>query len=137
MLARSEMNFRGFRVFVCFVSVVSSASSAFSSQAAPVTLTKDTAAIVLRRCEGWHRPGEIGPLSPVTYDEVKRHATQIGIVTSRRLMPPWKPVRGDFEGDRRLTAAELDLIQRWIAGGALEGPPSRPIRKPQPASPNK
>jgi len=45
-------------------------------------------------------------------------------------MPPWKPVRGDFQGDRRLTAEELELIQRWIAAGTPEGPPSRPILNP-------
>ena len=32
-------------------------------------------------------------------------------------MPPWKPDarKGDFENERRLTDAELDTLQRWIA----------------------
>ena len=118
-----------FRVFACFVAVVSSASPALAAPA-PITFNKDIAPIVWQHCVSCHRPGEIGPFSLLTYDEVKRHATQIGIVTSRRLMPPWKPVLGDFEGDRRLTDRELDLIQRWIAAGAPEGPPSRPIDNP-------
>lgn len=89
------------------------------------TFTRDVAPIVWRRCASCHRPGEIGPFSLLTYGEVKRRATQIGIVTARRLMPPWKPApgRGDFEGERRLTDGELDLIQRWIAGGTPEGDP--------------
>ena len=122
------MGCRVVRAFVC----VAAAASAPSAAAAPaaITFNQDIAPIVSRHCAGCHRPGEIGPFSLTTYDEVKRHAGQIGIVTSRRLMPPWKPVRGDFEGDRRLTAAELDLIQRWIAGGTPEGAPPRPILNP-------
>jgi len=104
---------------------------ALTVAAEPPTFNKDIAPIVWRRCAGCHRPDEIGPFSLLTYADVKRHATQIGIVTARRLMPPWKPVRGDFEGDRRLSVAELDLIQRWIAAGAPEGPPSRPTLNPQ------
>jgi len=123
------MVFRAFRVFVCFVALIpaSSASSAVAAQPSTITYNKDIAPIVARRCAGCHRPGEIGPFSLLTYADVKRHATQIGIVTARRLMPPWKPVRGDFEGDRRLTTDELGAFQQWIAAGAPEGPPSRPV----------
>ncbi len=41
-------------------------------------------------------------------------------------MPPWKPDEGadDFEGVRRLTDSQIDLIQRWIDGGEIEGEPS-------------
>jgi hypothetical protein len=40
-------------------------------------------------------------------------------------MPPWKaePVSGDFIGQQRLSDGEIDLIQRWVDGGALEGDP--------------
>jgi len=88
-----------------------------------LTFTKDIAPIVWTRCATCHRPGEIGPFSLLTYDDVKRRATQIAAVTSRRLMPPWKPEsgRGEFQDDRRLTDAELRTLQRWIADGAEEG----------------
>ena len=38
-------------------------------------------------------------------------------------MPPWKPEpgHGNFEGVRRLSDAEIDTIQRWVADGAHEG----------------
>ena len=41
-------------------------------------------------------------------------------------MPPWRPVPGvgDFEGTRRLTEEEIDLISRWVEAGALEGDPA-------------
>jgi tetratricopeptide (TPR) repeat protein len=92
-----------------------------------LTFTKDIAPIIWNRCATCHRPGEIGPFSLITYEDVRRHATQIADVTARRLMPPWKPVagKGDFQSSRRLTDEELRLIQQWLASGAPEGDASR------------
>src|SRR5438876_4093151 len=89
----------------------------------PLTFTKDIAPIVWARCATCHRPREIGPFSLITYDDVRRHATQIAALTARRVMPPWKPApgRGSFQNERRLSDAELDAIQKWIADGAPEG----------------
>src|SRR3954468_17834199 len=87
------------------------------------TFTKDIAPIVWSRCASCHRPGEIGPFSLITYEDVRRHATQIADVTARRVMPPWKPIagKGDFQSERRLTDSELQLLQRWISSGAPRG----------------
>jgi tetratricopeptide (TPR) repeat protein len=89
----------------------------------PLTFTKDIAPIILTRCAACHRPGEIGPFSLLTYDDVRRRAMQIGSVTARRIMPPWKPEagKGEFQDERRLTASELEKIQRWIADGVPQG----------------
>jgi hypothetical protein len=40
-------------------------------------------------------------------------------------MPPWKvdAASGDFVGMRHLTDADIDVIQRWVRDGALEGDP--------------
>ncbi len=116
----------------CVAAIVASAPAAYAQPA--VTFNTDIAPIVWRRCSGCHRAGEIGPFSLITYAEVKRHASQIATVTARRLMPPWKPVRGDFDGDRRLSTRELDLIQRWVADGALEGAASD--RRAPPGAPD-
>src|SRR5262249_36579357 len=59
-----------------------------------VTFTKDIAPIVWSRCSPCHRPGEVGPFSLLTDDDVRRRASAIAAVTSRRLMPPWKPLPG-------------------------------------------
>src|SRR5207249_6083593 len=69
-----------------------------------LTFNKDIAPIVWTRCATCHRPGEIGPFDLITYDDVRRHATQIAAVTARRVMPPWKPApdRGSFQNERRL-----------------------------------
>jgi tetratricopeptide (TPR) repeat protein len=92
-----------------------------AAQPAP-TFNKDIAPIVWARCASCHRPDEIGPFSLLTYDEVRRRATQIVEVTARGLMPPWKPKgEGTFQNERRLTDRERQLIQQWVAGGSREG----------------
>src|SRR5712691_4136080 len=88
-----------------------------------LTFNKDIAPIVWTRCASCHRPGEIGPFSLLTYDDVRRRAAQIATVTRRRIMPPWKPEagKGEFQDERRLTDRELESLQQWIASGAPEG----------------
>jgi tetratricopeptide (TPR) repeat protein len=59
----------------------------------------------------------------MTYGEVGPRAGQIAAVTRRRYMPPWLPDagHGDFDGDRRLTDAEIRVISDWAAAGAPQG----------------
>ena len=97
-----------------------------------LTFTKDIAPIVWSRCASCHRPGEIGPFSLITYEDVRRRAAQIATVTARRIMPPWKPVegKGSFQNQRRLTDDELQSLQQWIESGAPEGDPSLLPRPP-------
>jgi hypothetical protein len=54
-------------------------------------------------------------------------------MTASGRMPPWKAAPGDYEfkNTRRLTDAEKDTLQRWVAAGMPEGDPSR-----TPALPN-
>jgi tetratricopeptide (TPR) repeat protein len=90
-----------------------------------LTFNRDIAPIIWARCSPCHRPGEVGPFSLITYDDVKQRAGLIASATSRRIMPPWKPERGkgEFEGDRTLSDRELQAIQQWVAHGAVEGDP--------------
>ncbi|MBP6835553.1 MAG: hypothetical protein KA978_32510, partial [Deltaproteobacteria bacterium] len=83
----------------------------------------EVAPLVYRRCATCHRPGESGPFSLVTYLDVARRRQQIRRVVTRGYMPPWKPVAGSahFRDDRSLSAAERDLLLRWIGAGAPEG----------------
>jgi tetratricopeptide (TPR) repeat protein len=60
----------------------------------------------------------------LTYDEVRRHGTQIAAVTRNGYMPPWKPAPGvAFVGDRHLTDTQIALIGDWVAGGMTQGDP--------------
>src|SRR5689334_6058081 len=96
-----------------------------AARAEPVTFARDVAPIVFERCGVCHHPNGSAPFSLLTYAGARAHATQIAIATARRLMPPWKsePGYGEFVGHRPLTDAEIDLLQRWVRDGALEGDP--------------
>jgi len=92
-----------------------------------VTFNRNIAPIIYKNCSPCHRPGESGPFSLLSYEDVKRHASQIADVTKRRFMPPWLPEKGygEFEEERRLTDKEIALIGQWVQQGAKLGPTAR------------
>jgi tetratricopeptide (TPR) repeat protein len=93
----------------------------------PVTFYRDIAPIVYQYCAPCHRPNESAPFPLLTFDDVRRHAPQIAEVTKRRYMPPWlpEPGHGDFAEERRLTDAQIRLIQDWVRTGTPAGTPVR------------
>jgi Flp pilus assembly protein TadD len=97
----------------------------FTIDAQPVTFNRDIAPIVFHSCAPCHRPGEAAPFSLLNFADAKTHARQIATVTHSRYMPPWppEPGQGEFEGERRLTAAQIKLIEQWAAEGAPQGDP--------------
>ena len=100
-------------------------ATAVNAPAAPV-FTRDIAPILYKHCASCHHEGEVAPFPLITYEDAKKRARLIAEVTRTRLMPPWKPVPGynHFVGERRLTEAEIQTIQRWAATGAREGNPA-------------
>ena len=91
--------------------------------AQPVTFNKHLAPIVFNYCAPCHRPGESGPFSLLSYDDVKKHARQIVAVTKSRYMPPWLPEAGfgKFADERRLSDDQIRLIERWVEQGEAQG----------------
>jgi hypothetical protein len=104
----------------CFIVRLKPAAPA---QGAAITYTRDVAPILNRQCVSCHRPGEVAPFSLATYGEARVWARQIKDVTSRHIMPPWKPVAGfgAFQDQRALTPRELTILTRWADSGAPEG----------------
>src|SRR5207248_361061 len=92
----------------------------------PVTYSRDIAPILYRQCVTCHQRGGPAPFSLLSYADARQHAMQIAAATRRRYMPPWKPYPGSgpFEGERRLTDAQILLIDRWVASGAAAGDPA-------------
>ncbi len=90
------------------------------------TFSKDVAPILYGSCTGCHRPGQIAPMSLLSYAEARPWARSIGLQVSRGTMPPWHadPAHGEFINDRRLSVAEKDTILNWVNGGAPEGNPA-------------
>ena len=87
--------------------------------------TRDVAPILFRRCTSCHHAGEVAPFPLLSYSDAKPRARLIAEVTRTRVMPPWQPVDGynHFAGERRLTALDIQTLQRWAAIGAPEGNP--------------
>src|SRR5262245_32542429 len=90
-----------------------------------LTFSKDIAPIIFDKCASGHRPGAAAPFSLLSYQDVKKRARQIASITEKRIMPPWKADQGDYEfqGERRLTGEQIELIGGWVDAGAPEGNP--------------
>jgi hypothetical protein len=90
------------------------------------TFTKDVAPIVYAKCATCHRPGEVAPMSLLTYREVRPWASAIRDKVMSRAMPPWHADRqyGRFRNDTSLSQAEIDTLVSWVNGGAREGDPA-------------
>ena len=97
----------------------------------PPTWSHDVAPIVYRHCAACHHTGAVAPFSLLTYQEAAKRAQLIATVTHKRYMPPWLPSEPHFEHDRRMTAAEIDILARWAAAGAPRGNPAEAPQAPR------
>ena len=81
------------------------------------TFTKDVAPILYKNCTNCHRPGEIAPMSLLTYKDARPWAKSIATQVGKSTMPPWHadPAFGDFVNDRRLSDAERTRSSRGPA----------------------
>jgi peroxiredoxin len=88
-----------------------------------VTYTKDIARILQKNCQECHRPGQIGPMPLLSYEDAAAWADTIRDVLRDGRMPPWgaDPRYGKFSNDRRLAAADRQALLRWIEGGTPRG----------------
>src|SRR5262245_65741843 len=92
--------------------------------ASPVpTYTKDIAPILFKNCTSCHRPGEIAPMSLLTYDDVRPRAKDIRDEVSEGNMPPWhaSAPHGTFLNERGLTDDERKTLIAWANGGSPKG----------------
>src|SRR5262252_720128 len=109
--------------FAATASLQTRAQSA-DQQAGP-TYSRDVAPILYKNCTGCHRPGEIGPMSLLSYDSVRPWTRSIAARVTAGTMPPWHadPSTGEFLNDRRLDPKDKATLLQWIANGAPEGDP--------------
>src|SRR5215475_5837305 len=128
-----------FIVFVLLTAMTllgTEAPSQFSSDGTPgVTFNKDVLPILQRNCQICHQPGQIAPMSFLTYSSTRPWAKAIKAAVVSRKMPPWfaDPKVGHFANDRALPQADVDVLARWADGGALEGDDKdapRPVQWP-------
>jgi hypothetical protein len=98
-------------------------SSTRTISAATPTFSKDVAPILYKNCVTCHRPGDIAPMSLVTYQEVRPWAKAIREQVATGQMPPWHATQphGTFQNDRRLSELEKTTIIQWVDGSAPQG----------------
>lgn len=96
-------------------------------KSALVTFSEQIVRIFQDNCQTCHHPGGIGPFPLMTYEDAFSARYAVAEATRSRRMPPWKPVAGygEFQHDRRLADADIDLIARWVEAGAPEGDPAK------------
>jgi hypothetical protein len=106
-----------------------------AADASAPTFSHDVAPIMFNKCASCHRPGEVAPMSLLSYSDARPWAGAIRQKVSTRAMPPWHadPAHGTFRNDLRLSDREIDTIVRWVDGGAREG--DRAALPPRPTFP--
>jgi len=99
-----------------------------SGAAAEVTYAKDVATIIQNNCTVCHRPGGIGPMDLVSYEDARRYARRIREQVVNRLMPPYYYDSDigiqDLEHDWRLSEADIATVAAWVDQGAPLGDPA-------------
>jgi hypothetical protein len=90
------------------------------------------APVLYQHCTSCHRPGEIAPMSLLTYQDARPWARAIRDNVINGVMPPWHadPAHGKFRNDRRLSDKEKQVISQWVAAGAPEGDPKELPARP-------
>ncbi len=91
------------------------------------TFARDVLPIFQAKCQTCHRPGEMGPMSLLTYEESRPWARSIKTKVAARAMPPWHLDRTvgiqKFKNDMSLTDQQIETIVRWVDGGSPQGDP--------------
>src|SRR5436190_11476920 len=89
---------------------------AADTKASP-TFAKDVAPILQDKCQNCHRPGQVAPMSLLTYEEARPWARSIKTKVQSRMMPPWHIDKTvgiqQFKNDISLSDAQIDTIARW------------------------
>ena len=114
---------------ICFSALVGLKAAPPQEQppsASTPTFSKDVAPILFKNCTHCHRPGEVAPMSLLTYKDARPWAKAIHAAVLTGVMPPWHadPAHGEFANDRRLSEADKNTIAAWVAAGAPEGNPA-------------
>src|SRR6478672_696514 len=108
---------------LALASLVVAIATAAPDQSSQVTFTKDVLPILQKNCQSCHRPGQIAPMSLLTYKDARPWAKAIKTAVSLKKMPPWfaDPKYGHFTNDRSLKQSEIDTLVKWADTGVAEG----------------
>ena len=111
------------------VCLVAAPVSAQSAQASAPTWNADVAPIVYANCITCHRPGEVAPMSLMSYADARPWARGMKARVMAHEMPPWfaDPRYGKFNNKRGLTQAQIETLVAWADAGAPQGTGPAPV----------
>ena len=117
------------RVLTLLASLFGAMVAVSGAQAQEVTFHKDIEPILQRSCQNCHRPGGVGPMPLVSYEQVAPYAGLIEYKTGLRdragAMPPWYMEKNvgiqDYKNDPSLSDEELAAISTWARTGTPKG----------------
>lgn len=116
------------KTLLATLAIAGLSQTVFAQGQSQFTFTKDIAPILQRSCQECHRPGNIAPMSLLTYQDVRPWARSIRSQVVQRNMPPWYIDRtvgiNKFKSDPSLSDAEIDMISKWVDAGAPQGDPA-------------
>ena len=112
--------------------------TAAQSEGGPaITYSREVSRIIQANCQVCHQPGQIGPMSLMTYQQVRRYARRIRDLVASREMPPYHYDTDvgiqELEGDWRLSEEDIHTVVAWVDAGTPEGNPAdlpEPIEYP-------
>src|SRR5580698_9827606 len=119
------MSILRFYVSSCLVGMAGTVAMA-ATTAAPVTFNKEVLPILQKNCQSCHRPGEVAPMSLISYTDARPWAKAIKAAVASRKMPPWfadRKLSVHFANEMTLSDADINTLVSWVDAGAPEGNP--------------
>jgi len=100
----------------------------------PVTFEHDVLPILAKYCQNCHRPGQVAPMSFLTYETTRPWAKQIKAMVTAKKMPPLvgSPHYTVLTRGEGLTQTEIGALVKWVDHGAPDGT----VRDARPPSPD-
>src|SRR4051812_25496177 len=98
----------GFMFWICapfFATLAPAADTSSTGAQNGVTFNKDVLPILQRDCQSCHRPGQVAPMSFLSYESVRPWAKAMKAAVLSKKMPPWfaDPQFGHFKNERSLS----------------------------------
>lgn len=91
------------------------------------TYAKEVSRIIQDNCQICHQPGQIGPMSFTSYEEVRPWAPLISQRVEQREMPPYQYDNDvgvqHLKNDWRLSEDDINTIVSWVKAGSPLGNP--------------
>jgi hypothetical protein len=87
------------------------------------TFHQNVEPILQEHCQTCHRPGQVAPMSLLTYQSARPWAKAMKAAVISKKMPPWfaDAKYGHYLNDPSLSQNEIEIISQWADSGAPEG----------------